>query len=568
MLILFMLIGGIIFTEAQISIKNNTNIFETCVNKLLDYIHPDKKLVYAVNTNIRIKKYSVVFLRSNDISKLSTNFPTVYLLSGNASEILNDLHKLKILDNFYYFILIVQKVDQDIINTLEQYFITKALFVILNSKRDNYEIYKMVSASHQLIDTCPKQKKDPTKIKDKINKVFVKKYDSLNVLYNTDAPFVISSTEGIHIELLNIVAEKINIKLNFIKSKNRTTAIEVSPEFLSNRTYDFYGALLATKPRIETHSLDRTVDITVDKLVFITPNILITKNWTIFYGEFAKLVWAYFFLLLLSIAVVISLIDYLIPGKQQTNILLFLLSLLFEGTVNIYPKKKSIKIIFINYLIFVLIFTSIYKSQMFDILRKNKDYNSIKRRVDILKHNFKVCLPNKAIFDTYKQSKDPFEYNLGCNSDLIISSDYWKCVNMTAYEKNTVSPLLLKFFEYVVPHSYVDEGGVSLINVLIQDFHSTPSFSFAFRKGHPLLKIFNRKLTILKEAGFVEYQYKIYKQQFKIAVAVAQKKHNFYFKALKLDTLQSVFFVYIVLIGISILTFCLEMIWIGNYNKQ
>ncbi|KAI2474011.1 Ionotropic receptor 127 [Diabrotica virgifera virgifera] len=561
MLIFFILFGSILFTKAHISVKNNTNILESCVNKLLDLINPDKKFIYAVNTNIRIIKHSVVFFRSSDPNKLFTSFPTVYLLSGNISEILNILHKLTILDNLNYFILNVQKVNKDIMNTLEQYFITKALFIILNSKRSNYEIYKIVSGTPRLIYRCPKQKENQTKIKDEINKLVEKKYDSLNVLYHTDAPFVISSTEGIHIELLNILAKNINVTLNFVKSRKRTTVVEVSPEFLSNRTYDLYAALLGGLLSNGMHSLDRTVVITKDKLVFITPNILITKNWTIFYGEFTKSIWAYFFLLLLSLSLVISLIDYLIPGKQQTNVLLFLLSLLFEGTVSIYSKKKSIKIVFINYLIFVLIITSIYKSQMFDIIRKNKDYNAIKFRADLLNYNFKTCLPNKHIFESFKQSRDPFEYHLGWTSELVVSEDYWQCVNMTAYEKNTVTPLLLKSLEYVVPHCYLDENGFPLINILKQDFHSSPSFSFAFRKGHPLLQIFNQKLTILKEAGFVEYQYKIYKRQFEKAEALAQNKHTFYFTALKLNTLQSVFYLYIVLLGTSIFIFCLEIVW-------
>ncbi|KAI2474137.1 Ionotropic receptor 134 [Diabrotica virgifera virgifera] len=560
MILFILLSSGILSTEANISITNNSNILEDCINQVLDFINQDKKFIYLVNANIRIIKYSaVLFRKSSDINTISTMSPDIYLISGDISEVINILYKLKILDNLKYFIFNVSKVDKDTLNILEQYFISKAIFITLNTKNEYYDFYKMTPLSYQLIDRCPTQKENEPKIKRKLNKIFIKKFDCLNVLYDIDPPFVITLSQGIHIELLNMIAKNINVKLNYIKAKNRTNIIDVSSEFINNRSYDVYGALFSSRRSLQSYAFDETIRITEDTLVYITPNILFTNNWTIFYGEFKNSVWAYFVLLLLTLYVVISILDYLVPDKKNTNVLCFLLAVLFEGTVTIYSEKRSTKIIFINYLIFALIFTTIYKSQMFDIMRKDNSYNPIKKRTDLLKYKFKICLISQILVDAYKTSEDPLEHYFAWHSEIIVNANLWNCINMTAYQKNTVSFLISKRLEYLDGQEYQDENGAPLLNILTKDFHSYLYFTIPFRKGHPLFKIFNKKLTILKETGFVEYQYKIYQLKFQRAVAAAQKKSTFYFKALKLNTLQSVFFVYIALISVSSLVFGLEL---------
>ncbi|CAG9832743.1 unnamed protein product [Diabrotica balteata] len=405
------------------------------------------------------------------------------------------------------------------------------------------------SISYEPIDICPKQKDFKICIKENISTGFRRKFNYLNVLYDIAPPFVISSTEGIYIELLRVIGKHLKIKINFIKVKERTSGIRISSEFINNSTFDLYAAVFSSKflGQLDLTDIDLTVTFTEDKIVFITPIVIFTNNWSIFYGEFKNSVWICFVALLISLSLVIFLTDYLVPEKQDTDILSFLLSLLFEGTVTIRTRKKSVKIIFINYLIFVLIFTTIYKSQMFDIIRKDNQYNPIKSRTDMLKFNFKICVSSPVVLDVFKRSKNPIEHYLGWSSKPVYK-EYWGCMNASAYEKNAVSFKSLIRLKYIDPNVDDDENFYSRINILEDDFHSYAYFRFAFRKGHPLLEIFNKKLTSLKESGFIQYQHKIYERQFQKAVAAAQIKHAFYFKALKLSTLQSVFFVYFVLI--------------------
>ncbi|KAI2474138.1 Ionotropic receptor 135 [Diabrotica virgifera virgifera] len=569
MLFLFILSSVILLSDAYIPYKRNENILEGCINELLDYIDQQgKKLVCVINTNIRIKNYSAVFFNGiNEISKMATMFPDIYLLSGNITEMLNVLYQLERLNNLKYFIFNVQKIDEEIIYTLGQYFISKALFLTLNPEKGNYEIYKMVSTNYELIDIWQKPKGNALTIKNKINKSVLQNFAYLNVFYDIAPPFIISTREGIHMELLNIIVEGMKVKLNFIKSLKPTIIADISSEFISNRTYDLYVALFAAKFSTGSHSFDETVRITEDTVVFVTPNLLVTNNWTILYGELTYSGWAYFVLLLVILSMVIALIDRLVPEKKHTNVLSFLLSVLFEGTFTLYSKKRSIRILFMNYLIFVLILTTIYKSQMFNIMRSDNAYNPIQCRMDMLKFKFKMCLSTKLLWDFFQVSKDPIEHYFGLHSEVIVNGNYWECVNMAAYERNTVTFILSKRLEYAGPEAYLDENGFPLINILFKDYHGYLYFPFAFRKGHPLLNIFNQKLTILRETGFVQYQYNIYKRQFEKAVAVSKTKNTFYFKALNFKTLQSVFYVYIASIFISSLVFGLELI-LGRKLKQ
>ncbi|KAI2474015.1 Ionotropic receptor 131 [Diabrotica virgifera virgifera] len=565
MIFVLLVFSGIFCTEAYISIKNNDSNLENCINELVTSTIPRKQFVYVINTNIKIKNHPTVFYNTiSAIKKMSTMIPDVYVVSGNISEILNVLQKSEMLANTNYFVFCVQNIDQhNIRNTLDKYFISRAVFITLNDKNNYYEIYKMTeSMQHELIDTCPKHNDIKLYRKQNITIGFLKKFKNLNVLYNIAPPFVISSTKGIHIELLRVIGKHLNVKTHFIKLKKVAGAVGISPEFINNRTYDLYGALFSLRFVGQLNYIDLSVPVTEDKIVLITPRVLLTNNWTIFYGEFSNSVWIYFVVLLISVSLVIFLIDYLIPEKKENDILSFLLYLLFEGTINVHTRKKCVKIIVINYLLFVLIFSTIYKSHMFNILRKDNSYNPIKCRKDILKFNFQTCMPSPVVFDSFKQSEDPIEQYLGWYSEPVYK-DYWGCMNMTAYEQNAVSLKSLKILKYVVPNKYLDENGYPYINILEDDYHFYAYFRFGFRKGHPLLEIFNKKLIILKETGFIQYQYKLYEQQFQKAVAKAaeaQKKHNFNFKALKLSTLQSVFFAYFALIGIGILVFCLEIL--------
>ncbi|KAI2474014.1 Ionotropic receptor 130 [Diabrotica virgifera virgifera] len=560
MLFLLLLISGIFFTEAYISVKANEIELEEFINEVIKSVIVTKQFVYVVNVNVRNINYPVVFYNKIcKVTKMYTMLPDIYIISGNISEILDVLHQSQMLANANCFIFYVQKADQNIINTLEQYFIYNALFVRLHPKKSYYEIYKM-TPDHQLIEMHPKQKYIKIYEKYDFKKFFLKKYDYLNVLYDAAPPFIISPTKGIHTELFNIIGKHINVHLNYIKTKEPPGTIEISPEFINNRTYDIYGAVFASEYLGEAYSFDLTVRFTEDKIVFITPTVLITDNWTIFYGEFKKPVWICFIILLLTLSLVISLTDYLIPEKPHTEIISFLLALLFEGTVALYTRKKSVKIIFINYLIFVLIFTTVYKSQMFDLMRKSNTYNPIKCRTDMLKFNFKVCMVSKLMVEYLKESHDPIEQYITWSSEVVYSN-FWGCINMTVNEKNTVSLRSLKAVQYLLPPNvYLDKDGYPLLNVLLKDFHTIMYFRIAFRKGHPFLDVFNKKLITLKETGLVQYQYKIYEQEFEKAVAAAEKKNNFYFKALKLSTLQSVFFAFFALIGISILVFCFEVV--------
>ncbi|KAI2474008.1 Ionotropic receptor 124 [Diabrotica virgifera virgifera] len=562
MFLLLILSSGLFFTETNTYFINNASILESCINSVLESIKQDKKCVYVVNTDVRIKNFPIVFYnRSSKISRKYTILPDIYVVSGNVTDVLNVLYKSKMLVNTNYFVFILQKVNQELKSALKRYFIYKVLLIALNTANSYYEINRISPVDHQVVDICPNPQDLKLKTRDISDSLYrEKKFLYINVLYDIDPPFVISDTEGIHIEFLKIISENIKVKLNFIKTQNPTVVTEVSPEFTQNLTYDLYAAPLASTFQAESLSFDLTIRFTEDKLVFITPNILITNQWAIFYGEFKNGVWTYFIILLITLSIVICLIDYLVPEKKSTNILSFIVSVLFEGTVTIYSKKTSITVLFITYQVFVLIFTTIYRSQMFDIMRKDNAYNPIKRRMDIPKFNFKACLPDKFARDKFRLSHDPIEYYIGWREEMIIGKNYWECINMTAYDKNTVTLRTAKALEYVVPHSYLDENGFPLINILKKDFHYHIYFMFAFRKGHPLLNTFNKKILTLHESGFVEYESKIYKRQFEKAKATADKKRNFYFKALTLDILESVFFVYIALICICCLVFCLELV--------
>ncbi|KAI2474012.1 Ionotropic receptor 128 [Diabrotica virgifera virgifera] len=565
MFFLTLVLSGIIFAEANISVKTYTSDLENSINELIKSIIINKQIVYAINTNIRIINYPVVFYnRISQFRKMTRIIPNIFVITGNISEVLSALYNSDMLDNSNYYIFYVQHIEKDVVMSLEQYFISRALLIMVSTSQSCYEIYKMtpdLQLQPNSIDICPKQKDFKIYLNENFKNDILKKTECLKVLYDTFPPFIISSTEGIHIELLNIIGQNMNLKLNFIMT-NEHTAHWIPAEFITNHTYDLYTAFFSRDYLPKGYLVDFTNRITEEKVVMITPNILIRKNWKIFYGEFKNSVWLYFIFVLLSLSVVIYLIDYLIPAKQHTDILSFLLSLLFEGTVSarIYIRNKSLKIIFIYYLIFVVIFTTIYKSQMFEILRKNDAYNPIKRRIDIFNFNFKICLLSPATVDYFKRSTDPIEHYFGWYGKTVFNATFYGCTNMTAHDNNIITMRGLKTTVYAAPNNFIDENGYPLLNILEKDFHSYSYYTIAFRKGHPLFDIFNKKLMILKETGFVHYHYKIYDQQYEKAVADAQKKYNFSFKALNLSTLQSVFFAYFVLIGTSGLVFCLEIL--------
>ncbi|CAH1105963.1 unnamed protein product [Psylliodes chrysocephalus] len=537
----------------NISVEKYRNEVEICTNTILESHFILNDSIILVNTNIKTK-YPVTYYCTNlKIKKLiSRKKPDLYIISGHTSQALEVLYSSVLLISQEKFIIFVDEINEDFLKVLDKYFIYNVLIVTIN----NYSVFRLSCSSSGklysvLIGSCSK-----LFFEKRIFQGCIKPLNNLKVLYAVAPPYVISSSTGIQIELVNMVAANLKLKLEYEKVKPPTTAFIIAKEF-KTRNYDMYVSKISDRVDgdLETQN---TFGLVQDKLVFIAPNLVKYNRWVIFTEEYSRLVWwvlcGSFVLLYASF----YFISYLFKDRNVGSILYILLSVLFEGSAIIHGKRLSFKVLFLNYLLFSLIITTVYKSKMFDLMIADNSFQLINSRADILTSSFKIAFPDPAIIEMFKVSTDPIELGISKANLVYCLRDYLECVNKTAFDKNLITSRLVRQLQYYIPIYYLDKDGKSMLNILENEYFDIMYFVTVFRLGHPIFTVFNKKLMYLYETGFVKYISDNFERKYKKAMYLAKVKSSC--KPLTLKVYQSTFIIYFCCVVICFVVICLEFL--------
>ncbi|CAG9826618.1 unnamed protein product [Diabrotica balteata] len=379
------------------------------------------------------------------------------------------------------------------------------------------------------------------------------KFSKLDATWIHFAPFIVSPTEGIHVEVINMIASYLHVNINYVESQSLINPLAVEPKFKEN-FYDF-----SVVPYVnETTQFDKTMTFTEDVPVYVTPRIVINKKWQIFYREFDNKIWICFFIMIVFLYILFKFSHLIFPYKSDFSAFEIILGVLLGSIGEINTRTISLKLLLTLYVFFSLLFTTIYRSKMFDMMKTDLSTQLITSREDILKSNLKIGMPGAPFIRLLKLSQNPFESALVANDRVINCFNFTACVDRVVFNKDIIAKRLIKAMQFLIPAIYLDSKGRSLIYIIkdpdVVPFH----FGILFLKGHPLFEKFNKNILLLKEAGFIRHLCKIYESNYEKAMILAQNKQALQYSKLQLETLESTFFIYLFGITASIIVFSIE----------
>ncbi|KAI2474041.1 Ionotropic receptor 164 [Diabrotica virgifera virgifera] len=523
---------------------------QKCINHLLNLTVNHKDIIYVINTDIHVS-YPAVYCNTNKMSDIFIRqIPSLYIIAGNLTEVFRRLYERSVLNSKGKYIIIMNVTSTDYIDIFKTYYLNQVIILNINGN----VLCLLSECSSRL---CYKEQAICENIKStedffKIQSLF--KHTKLDVTWSAYGPFVVDQTKGIHIEIINIIASNMNLETNYIKTPTFTNPFQIEPKFKEN-IYDL-SSLPYTN---ETLQFDKTFMVTEDKPAYITPRILVSRTWQIFFIEYEVTIWCMFVLVIVSLCAVLKLYIALIPNRDKVSIFNIIFGILLEGSCLYRTNNISLKLLIFNYSLFSLLFTTVYRGKMFDIMKTELSSQMITTKEDMLKYELKMGLPGDTFLDLYKMSIDPVDIEMKKNGRYLNCFNFTECLNRVAFKGDILSQRLLKPVKWLIPQYYQDSSGKSLLNIIQRPDSIPHQFGMLFRKGYPLFEEFNKKIIILKEAGVVEYIEKKHEELYIKATTLAQLKDGIKYSSLNLHILQSTFVVYLIGIGFSLLVFFIEI---------
>lgn len=549
--LVIILATGILTINLPITIRP----LENCVNRILDNTVEKNDTVYLINSNFKNVRHPKIYINTDYhfITFIKSSKPNIYVISINITNVLEVISQRKLLINKNKFIFIVNKVEKLLLNELNKHFINKVVFIITKSDKNVTEMNN-VNNNFKLIflEKCHNLKD----IVNIFNHTLVPRRREFKLLYTISNPYVINKNDGILIELINLILSNMNIKFNSTNS-NLSNSSVAFPSAFKTREYDIYTGMFPFR-LVDNVFFESTDPVLTDECVFVAPNIIKNNFWKIFYMEFGIEVWGYFFLLLIIIYCLFYLIVYLLK-ERSFSILGLLLVVIFEGTTSVSIRRISFKTLLANYLLFCLLFTTVYKSKMYDIMKSKLFYELLQTMDDIVIYKCPVGVPSKKFVEEYKTGL-PFEVNLFRNNLLHVCDDYQICIDRTLRQKDFVTSTMGRIAQSDIPKYFVHENRNSLLHIIRNKGVARVIYiSIFFLKGHPLFEKFNNKLNIAAESGLVKQITQKYSREYK-KIIESEKYQIPTVCSLNFNVFKSTFVIYFILIFFSVTVFCLELL--------
>ncbi|CAG9864863.1 unnamed protein product [Phyllotreta striolata] len=330
------------------------------------------------------------------------------------------------------------------------------------------------------------------------------------------------------------------IRFKYFMSSLPKSSINLPPE-VESRRFDIYASFIPQKLS-SIRFFQFSSPILDDHSVLVVPNIEAYDYFKLFYAEFYTKVWCAIIVVLITVYLVFYAIIYLLPSRNF-SVLMLILSVIFEGVTSVRNANRSFRILLLNYLLFGLIITNVYKSKMFDLLRRDFHYELVKNEEDIMKNRLKFGINSIQVLHNLETWFPP-TVNLTAENLVFFCKHYDECVNRTLYEKDVVTISLIRSIHYDFFTVFEDANKKPMAHFI--PTQSTQVYvPVYFLKGHPLYQKINRKLSVAKASGFAEFIYQKYSRAYKKIVGLRKDKIS-KTSQLTMNSLKSTFGLYLV----------------------
>ncbi|CAG9865162.1 unnamed protein product [Phyllotreta striolata] len=532
---------SISFVVCLLEITESLNSLDSCIYRILRSID-NKTIVYSINTEMNnINLPTILYDTSKSFTKVKklANSPEFYIIKedNNLASIINTLYFEGLFNPRSKFLIVTNEFNQSTIKILDEYFIYNAIILTIqrNFVKNNRNL-TVINPSNcsGYKNIYPMEPRNITK---------------LRILHTKFAPYALNSKKGVVPEILNLITANMKLKTSYIYENASLSSGYIEKNGrgtgmlgkLQTRRYDLSSRVFSPADR-EHLFFDITQYVSQDYVIYVVPAVVTINKWKMLYEEFSCHVWICFLCFLITFYIAFYLTS---KHKQKFEMFIDVLRMLLQGSSPIPRTYNACKLLFLAFMVFVFVFTNLYKSVQFHFMIENLHTPLYRTEEDLRKYKLKASL-HTSMSRRCNISTNHLE-NYLCNNILFTCNDNEVCLNQTAFVKNTASLEGLLHLKYVVPRRFIDSEGKSLLRVV--ENNKTPIFFYLyFLKGHPIFSRFNRKVRSVHEAGFIRHIIRQIDWNYDKAMASAAISTALEQTQLSLEMFHSTFFVYIILI--------------------
>lgn len=354
-------------------------------------------------------------------------------------------------------------------------------------------------------------------------------------------PFVVSSTDGIEVRLLKQIENRLNITFEMIYYN--TTLRWGSKQSDGNwsgilrRIYNDHfrigvGSVALREDRLL--DFDFSLDYFSEEMFWVVPRAEHVNDGSLLLFMFTRSLWIVLLVFLVIIAVffwIVSNVEREWMPIQDNSLkkigpaILFSLQISLSNSVVKHPSLFANRMIFITYVLFYIVISSLYQSALINILTKPKHKHQIKTYDEILKSSLEIGGISyvQEFFHTPENEKAMIIYHKYNSLTADEPPDFWR--NMVA-DGNAISILGNTYLMYYAKRNELSRRGQSLSIYVVDHEVFVDTFRIIFSKNFILKNQMDNVIEKVIYAGFIGKWTSFYSYKNVHEAVKKMKRHN------------------------------------------
>lgn len=567
---------------------DETHYSVECIKSIASKYLPCRTMMTLVNSNMNVHDLIKAISNGNCYSLIIKSFEEtdwliwtdVYIISSRDKyEFISGLLRLR--RNLMWnprakFIINIQDLKVDDISALFNTFSNNKIYnvVLLGNKYDN-TIYTYYPFSN---GACNEDLQNPVllghcKDIENISKIFKNDVPDIidnctfKVVASEDIPNFIFETSnftvfgehvlGIEQYLLSIIAENENVKFKFIlKPQNYTYGFVLQNgtatgllQYVQDGEADIAaGGFVLVKNRIETFDYIWGLNYGIHK-IFTPTNAEII--WDDVYKEFNSATWVLIFLIYCLILIIFILKRSTMSKTHQnrTYLALRLWGYLCGNPSSKLSKEKSMRILFVWWILFTFFVVNFYTTTMFSLITRRVHVKSNLNPDKLEELPYNPCIANETrLFISFVYNKT---LPMNANNEFCEDSETTLDFIVSRKDLYTVN---MEYAYLLNEYKYIDEEGFSKLDLV--EFYHQHTTAFYFNRGFPYIDKISKYLRRISEAGLLKKQLQNILQHGQIVRHRRKKK----FRTINIPDIVLHFFFLLGGYALSLVVFFIEII--------
>lgn len=328
-------------------------------------------------------------------------------------------------------------------------------------------------------------------------------------------PFVLNVTlknrsareGGLEVKIMNTIAEKYNFSENYLEHNESVWGFRLKDgsytghyKKLIERKADLFFGIA---PPDYHEDFDLTTMHLIEQVTWWVPIANFKPRWRNIIDVYRTSIWILMVIALVLITVIWKFIGIHLETSVRYKELFLCFMIhwhsLLQGSV-LSPKSGMLRFLFILWILFSIVLSCSYQSQLISFLTKPLRERQISNTKELIESKMRLAFSPKAAEIFFNNPDDPVHR-------YITTSNYLPCplgeicVNRTAFQRDVATFKSERQISFLMKTYYLDSNGKPLIygfkdaNVM--------TAKFVLRKGYPLLEIINDMLLRLRENGLI-----------------------------------------------------------------